>query len=212
MNAAVALAWIALAAAPSSPAPKPAGGELVDVQTVVPDLVVDLRYARPDNFLGKAVYPPSARCYLRRDAAERLARVARKLRDEDGTRLHAYDCYRPHAVQVLMWNLFPRRGYVAPPQGGSVHNRGGALDLTLADRDGKPLPMPSAHDEFSRRSWHSYQGASPVEAKNRARLKAAMEAEGFTPVRMEWWHYEAPGAHGWKLLDVPFDELAAPAP
>lgn len=210
MSAALALLAALAVAGPSAarPAAPPAGGELVDVQTAIPDLVVQLRYAQPDNFLGRAVYPPSARCYLRRDAVERLARVAERLRREDGTRLYAYDCYRPHAVQALMWELFPKRGYVAPPQGGSVHNRGGALDVTLADRDGRPLPMPSEHDEFSRRSWHSYQGASPAEAANRARLKAAMLAEGFTPVRMEWWHYEAPNAKAWKLLDVPFDELA----
>lgn len=195
----------ALAAGPAAPA----GGELVEVQAAIPDLVLDLRYATDDNFLGRAVYPPSARCYLRRDAAERLARVAARLRRDDGTRLVALDCYRPHAVQVLMWKLFPRRGYVADPRGGSVHNRGGAIDLTLADRDGRPLPMPSAYDEFTRRSWHSYDGGTAAERANRARLKAAMEAEGFTPIRMEWWHYEAPGARRWTLLDVSFEELAA---
>lgn len=196
------LLLVVLAAAP------PAGGELVDVQASIPDLILDLRYARPENLFGRAVYPPSARCYLRRDAAERLARAADRLRKEDGTRLVAFDCYRPHAVQKQMWELFPKKGYVADPKGGSVHNRGGAIDLSLADRDGRPLPMPSEFDEFTRRSWHSYTGGSAVERKNRDRLEAAMIAEGFAPIRMEWWHYEAPGARGWKLLDDSFDELA----
>ena len=192
-----------LAAAP------PAGGELVDVRAAIPDLILDLRYATADNLFGRSVYPPSARCYLRRDAAERLARVAERLRQEDGTRLVAYDCYRPHAVQKQMWELFPKPGYVADPKGGSVHNRGGAIDLSLADRDGKPLPMPSGFDEFTRRSWHSYTGGTAEERKNRDRLEAAMIAAGFSPIRMEWWHYEAPGARRWKLLDLSFDQLAA---
>jgi D-alanyl-D-alanine dipeptidase len=188
-----------------------AGGELVDVQEAIPDLVVDLRYAGEDNLFGRAVYPPSARCYLRREAVERLARVADRLRREDGTRLYAFDCYRPHAVQYRMWELVPKRGYVAPPAGGSIHNRGGAIDLTLADRNGRPLPMPSEFDEFTKRSWHSYTGGTEVEGRNRDRLRKAMEAEGFRTIRMEWWHYEAPGSRSWKLLDVPFDELAGNA-
>ncbi len=194
-----------LAALAAAPAPD---AELVDVSTLIPDLVLDLRYATPDNFMKAAVYPKEARCYLRRAAAERLARVADRLRAEDGTRLRAFDCYRPHRVQFRMWELFPVRGYVANPKGGSTHNKGGAVDLTLAAKDGTALPMPTDFDEFSRKAWHSYAGAAPAAAKNRARLKAAMEAEGFVPVRMEWWHYEDPGRASYGLLDVPFEALA----
>lgn len=205
-------------AAPATPAPAPAPAParagsaardaLVDVQTLIPDLVLDLRYATPQNFLKAAVYPTSARCYLRRPAAERLARVATRLRAQDGTRLRAFDCYRPHRVQFRMWELYPVKGYVANPATGSTHNRGGAIDLTLASADGAELPMPTPFDEFSRRAWHSYAGATKEEAGNRAKLRAAMEAEGFLTVRMEWWHYEDPDRAGYGLLDVPFEELS----
>lgn len=182
-----------------------AGPDLVEVRTLVPDLVEDLRYARADNFLGQAVYPQGARCLLRRPVAERLARVARRLREQDGARLVALDCYRPHAVQLRMWELFPRRGYVANPKPGSVHNRGGAVDVALAGKDGKLLPMPSAFDEFSRRSWASYEGGTAEERRNRDRLRSAMVAEGFRPIRMEWWHFEDPDARAWPVLDRPLE-------
>lgn len=177
--------------------------ELVDVAGLVPDLVVDLRYATEDNLFKEAVYPKGARCLLLRPTAERLARVAKRLREEDGTRLRVFDCYRPHAVQFRLWEIMPVRGYVAPPKGGSVHNRGGAVDLTLARPDGSALPMPTDHDELSERAWHAYEGATEEEKRNRARLKAAMEAEGFRPIRKEWWHYEDPEARRAPLRDDP---------
>jgi D-alanyl-D-alanine dipeptidase len=180
--------------------------DLVEVRSLVPDLVEDLRYATKDNFLHEAVYPAAAPCLLRRGAAERLARVAAALRAKDGTRLVALDCYRPHAVQVRMWELFPRKGYVAPPQPGSVHNRGGAIDVGLADAAGHPLPMPSAFDEFSHRSWASWDGGTAEERGNRDRLRAAMLAQGFRGIRMEWWHFEDPAARGWPVLDVPLSK------
>src|SRR5690348_4640957 len=92
-----------LAAAPS----------LVPVRSLVPDVVESLAYAGKDNFLKQALYPPGASCLLTRPAAERLARVAERLRKEDGTRLVVWDCYRPHSAQERMWALFPHKGYVA---------------------------------------------------------------------------------------------------
>nr|PZM92950.1 MAG: D-alanyl-D-alanine dipeptidase [Pseudomonadota bacterium] len=210
-------------AAPATPGTKPRGApatapaatrpergqapalELVDVQALIPDLVLDLRYATDDNLFGEPVYPEKARCLLLRPTAEKLARVAKRLREEDGTRLRVFDCYRPHSVQFRLWQIMPVRGYVAPPRPGSVHNRGGAVDLTLASPEGEPLPMPTDFDELSDRAWHSYEGATEEQKRNRARLKAAMEAEGFRAIRKEWWHYEDPEARQAPVRDLPLD-------
>lgn len=188
-------------------AAKPASKhELVDAAEWIPDLVVDLRYAQEDNLFKRAVHPKGARCLLLRSTAARLAKVAEALREEDGTRLRVFDCYRPHSVQFRLWEIMPVRGYVAPPKGGSVHNRGGAVDLTLARPDGTALPMPTDHDELTERAWHAYEGASEEEKRNRARLRAAMEAEGFRPIRKEWWHYEDPEARKAPIQNVPLVE------
>ena len=60
-----------------------------------------------------------------------------------------YDCYRPMAVQHKFWKLVPDERYVANPAKGSRHNRGAAVDLTLVDRSGQELPMPTPFDDFT---------------------------------------------------------------
>jgi len=190
-----------LAAAFLSTAPVP----LVDVAQAIPDAVVQLRYASEDNFLRRRVYPAKARCLLRAEAVEKLANAARALRVQ-GFRLLLYDCYRPPSVQQVMWAAYPRRGYVADPaRGGSVHSRGGAVDVGLLALDGSAVPLPTPHDFFGRPAWHGAPGTPPAAARNRERLLAAMEAAGFKRNRMEWWHYEVLGSAGWPRVEVPLE-------
>lgn len=176
--------------------------DLVDAQRNVPGLVVELRYARDDNFFGKALYPKEARCLLLRPVAQRLARAAEEVA-RHGYRLKAWDCYRPHAVQWEMWERVPRRGYVAEPHTGSHHNRGAAVDVTLVREDGSEVAMPTPFDTFGPAARQDAPLASPEVSERRALLRSAMEAAGFRINRMEWWHYEAPEARGAPLLDVP---------
>jgi zinc D-Ala-D-Ala dipeptidase len=179
------------------------GSPLVLAKDVVPDLVEDLRYATDDNFLKKAVYPKESRCLLLEDAAKRLKEVADALAKK-GFRLKVWDCYRPHAVQLEMWSIFPKRGYVADPnRGGSMHNRGGAVDLTLVTKDGKDVEMPSAFDTFNRTAHLSYQGGTELSRKNRQILRDAMVDAGFVKNPMEWWHWETPDALEHPILDEP---------
>jgi D-alanyl-D-alanine dipeptidase len=177
--------------------------DLVDATVVVPDLILDLRYASTKNFLGKQLYP-AARCLLRIPAAEQLKKAALWLR-ERGYRVVVWDCYRPHRVQKVMWAAHPVRGYVAPPQPGSVHNRGGAVDVSLALLDGSPLRMPTDFDDFSTRAnLHSTDHPADV-MERRQLLRDGFERAGFTGIRSEWWHFEATHARGWPVLDVPLD-------
>lgn len=178
---------------------------LVDVRTVVSDAVLDVRYATPRNFLKEALYPRAA-VYLRRSTARRLARAAAALR-ETGHRLVLYDGYRPLSIQRRMWELKPDSNFVADPKTGSRHNRGGAVDCGLADKDGRALPMPSEFDEFGPSAAHGFAGAGPEARRNAARLKAAMESAGFVSLRAEWWHYTDPDGKDWPLLDVSLAEL-----
>ena len=189
---------LALGLVPAAPPPAP---DLVDAGQSVPGLVVELRYARADNFFHKAFYPAGARCLLLRPVAERLARAATRLAAQ-GFRLKAWDCYRPHAVQYEMWERLPRRGYVANPRTGSHHNRGAAVDVTLLRADGTEVEMPTPFDTFGRAARQDAPAHTDL-AERRAVLRAAMEAAGFRINRMEWWHYEAPEARGAPLLDVP---------
>jgi D-alanyl-D-alanine dipeptidase len=185
-----------------------APGELVDVARLVPDARLDLRYASTANFTGRALYPV-ARCLLRAEAAERLARAAAALRAK-GYRLVLYDCYRPLSVQRQLWKARPERGFVADPATGSHHNRGMAVDVALADREGRPLEMPTDFDAFSprARAWAT-EGLTPGARRHRDALRAAMLAAGFSVNPLEWWHYDAPRPLEAPLLDRPLD---APLP
>jgi D-alanyl-D-alanine dipeptidase len=62
--------------------------------------------------------------------------------------------------------------------------------------------MPTDFDDFSARAGVSAH-ATPAATANRAHLRAVMTAEGFTGIPTEWWHFDAPGWHEAKVLDVP---------
>ena len=177
-------------------------GGLVEARARVPGLVVELRYATEDNFLGRAVYPEGARCLLLPGVVERLVRVAGAL-EAHGFHLKAWDCYRPIHVQWAMWKLVPRKGYVADPRTGSNHNRGGAVDVTLVTLDGAPVEMPTPFDTFGPAAHHGSTAGTAQARANRETLRQAMVDAGFRPNRMEWWHYDAPEARGAPVLDVP---------
>ncbi len=180
---------------------------LVEVLRRDSTLVLDIRYATPNNFTGRKLYP-EARCLLRPGSAERLTRVQRRLRPH-GLGLKLFDCYRPLAIQRELWALVPDERYVARPEKGSRHNRASAVDVTLVDEQGRELPMPSEYDEFTPRAHRDYHGASPERTANRERLAQAMMAEGFLPLPTEWWHFDAPDWKEHAVLDVPLS-LAAP--
>lgn len=191
------------AAADDKPAP---AHDFVEVTTLAPGIRVELRYATTNNFMKRAVYPASARCYLRAPVAARLAAVQRGL-EASGLGLKVYDCYRPRPVQKLLWDITPDERYVAPPSKGSRHNRGAAVDLTLVDAQGRELPMPTEYDAFSVKAHRSY-GDLPAEQKqNRARLEDAMKAAGFLPLSTEWWHFDDPDSGRYPLAEIGFDEL-----
>ncbi|HET8541857.1 MAG TPA: M15 family metallopeptidase [Anaeromyxobacter sp.] len=184
-------------------APRPGAPDLVDVARAIPDATIDLRYATRRNVVGRAMYPPGARCLLLRPVAERLARAAARLRAQ-GFTLRLWDCYRPLAVQRELWRVQPTPGLVADPRTGSNHNRGAAVDAALAGPAGVELELPTDFDAFGPRARASAtEGVSPAARRHRELLRAALVAEGFRPIRLEWWHFDAPEARGTPLLDEP---------
>jgi D-alanyl-D-alanine dipeptidase len=108
-----------------------------------------------------------------------------------------------------MWAILPDARYVANPRTGSRHGRGGAVDLTLVDANGKELEMPTAHDDFTEKA-RADAPSSEAAASNRATLRAAMEAEGFAIAATEWWHFNAKDSKAWPLVDVPMCEAVKP--
>lgn len=146
-----------------------------------------MRYATSNNFLEQKVYDCTD-CLLRKEVAEALIQ-ANKYFMEQGYRIKLFDCYRPLDVQKQMWSILPDSRYVANPEKGSIHNRGGAVDLTLVGLNDKNVDMGTDFDHFGEEAHHNYADLSDSILQNRTILKQGMEKFGFKPISTEWWHY-----------------------
>ncbi len=179
--------------------------ELVELKQVIPDVVLDIRYATENNFVGEQLYP-SARCFLVKEAAYALKEVQADLKQQ-GYRLKVFDGYRPLSVQKRMWEILPDPQYVANPKNGSRHNRGYAVDVSLVDMEGNPVKMPTKFDDFSEKAHADYMDLPPEAIRHRRILRDTMEKHGFSGIQSEWWHYDYQGWEGKPILDIDIDEL-----
>ena len=147
----------------------------------------DLRYATSNNFLKEKVYD-CAECYTRVKTAKALLAANKDFNDK-GVRIKFFDCYRPNSVQYKMWAIVPNPQYVANPRKGSIHNKGGAVDITLETLEGEALDMGTDFDFFGKRAYHDMTDLPANILNNRKLLKETMEKHGFWSIRTEWWHY-----------------------
>jgi D-alanyl-D-alanine dipeptidase len=199
-------AALAICSPPAAVAQVPPAA-FVDAATVVPALIVDMRYAGAHNFVGRPIPGyDAARCRLTPPAGAALAEVARDLAPR-GLVLKVFDCYRPaRAVASFMrWardlndtagkaEFYPqidkrtlfRDGYIAARSG---HSRGSTVDITLAEAGGRELDMGTPFDFFSPRSSPADPSVAGSARANRALLAAAMRRRGFRPYAKEWWHF-----------------------
>ncbi len=164
-------------------------------------IAVDLRYAGPDNFVGHAVYDGIDCRWLRREAAAALE-LARDFlhQHRPGYRLLVLDALRPQRVQQRLWDELqgtPLTLYLAPPERGSIHSYGMALDVTLLDPSGREVDMGSGFDEMTLASHPEYEVEQLAQGGLRAEhliergwLRAAMRAAGFAGIDTEWWHFD----------------------
>ena len=166
------------------------------------DFVYDMKYATEDNFIKKKVYECD-QCMIRKKVAEALIQANRAL-IKKGYRIKFFDCYRPLDVQKQMWEVYPVEGYVANPYtSGSIHNRGGAVDITLVDKKNRELDMGTKFDHFGKEAHHDYTNLPEKVLNNRKLLKETMEKHGFKPIKTEWWHYNFGEARAFSLSNFP---------
>lgn len=177
---------------------------LVDLARTIPSMHIDLRYASENNVFARRLYPRNAKAFLLAPVARRLAKVQRRLMRR-GLSLLVWDAYRPSAVQWAMWKHKKDRRYVADPRRGSDHSRGAAVDVTLVQsQGGAPLPMPTAFDDFTPKArGRRCPRAEARRCVNAALLRREMRRAGFIPLASEWWHFRAPEARRYPLLNRP---------
>ena len=159
----------------------------VNLKDYSTDFVYDMKYATEDNFLKAKVYD-CAECFLRLKTVKALVKANKKF-IRKGYRIQLFDCYRPLDIQKRMWQIVSNPEYVADPAKGSIHNRGGAVDITLVDSNGIALDMGTPFDFFGPEAGHYFENLSDEVKQNRILLKRIMQKSGFIPFNSEWWHY-----------------------
>jgi len=159
----------------------------VNLKDYSKDFVYDMKYATDDNFLKAKVYD-CAECFLRLKTVEALI-AANKDFMKKGYKIKLFDCYRPLSIQKKMWEIVSNPEYVADPKKGSIHNRGGAVDISIVDTAGKEVDMGTPFDFFGIQAGHNYTKLSKKVLSNRKYLKKVMVKNGFNSFDSEWWHY-----------------------
>lgn len=184
--------------------------EMVELKKAIPNLVYDLRYASPHNFMRRYMYPAGTSVtFLRKPATDSLAKVQEELQKE-GLGLKIFDAYRPYTVTKNFWNLVKDERYVAHPAKGSYHNRGTAIDLTLINtHTGAELDMGTGFDNFSDTAHHNFSKLPQKVLENREKLKGIMLKYGFKALATEWWHYTYDTDIAYPVMDLTFKKLAS---
>jgi D-alanyl-D-alanine dipeptidase len=152
-------------------------------------------------------------CYARETVINMLLKAQSLL--PRGLKLKVYDAYRPIVVQTNLWNMYRQKVqddnpnlndeeldfktsfFVSKPSVDiykpSLHNTGGAVDVTICTFDGYALNMGTLFDDFTNRAWtnHFESYESNIEVRNNRRLLYNVMIEaGFTNLPSEWWHYD----------------------
>ena len=175
----------------------------VNLKDYSDNFVYDMKYATEDNFLKAKVYD-CAECFLRFKTVKALVKANTKF-IKKGYHIKIYDCYRPLDIQKRMWKIVSNPEYVADPAKGSIHNRGGAVDITLVDADGKELDMGTSFDFFGPEASHYFDNLSDEVKQNRALLKRIMKKSNFNSFDSEWWHYNLKNASKDKVANTKWE-------
>lgn len=180
--------------------------EFVDITSLIPNAVLDIRYFGEHNFVGKPVDGyAEPKCLLHESAAKGLVKVQQQAQKQ-GLGIKVFDCYRPQRAvdHFVRWvndendtktktEFYPNLGkdkllggYIAAKSG---HSRGSTIDLTLVDATGQELDMGSPFDMFDTLSNTDDPRTTTAQKANRYKLKDLMTDAGFSPYSMEWWHF-----------------------
>lgn len=174
---------------------------LVNIAEADSSIVIDLMYTRADNFTGKVLYEDLHEAYLHPDVLKGLLQAQQELKKHHPAyRLIVYDAARPMSVQQQMWNVVKgtsKNIYVSnPARGGGLHNYGLAVDISILDETGHPLPMGTKVDHLGPEAHITHEAAlvqsgkiTKQEQANRLLLRSVMRTAGFRALSSEWWHF-----------------------
>lgn len=175
---------------------------LVNIAELDSTIMVHLVYATPYNFMSRRLYHGLNKAFMLPELADKLInaqKLLKKLRPD--LTLIVYDAARPIEVQREMWAMVEgtdMEDFVAnPTKRPGMHNIAAAVDVTLVDCTGHPLPMGSEYDCFGDDSRTTDEekllkdGRITLrEYENRLLLRKIMTDSGLRPIDEEWWHFD----------------------
>lgn len=173
----------------------------LDISVLDSTIQIHLIYNQADNFTGQVLYDDLKEAYLHPDAAQALVHAHQLLKEiAPSYRFIIYDAARPMSAQRKMWNVVkgtPQYIYVSnPAHGGGLHNYGLAVDISMTDSLGNPLPMGTKVDHLGMEAHITRENElvksgiiSEQEHQNRLLLRRVMCKAGFRALPSEWWHF-----------------------
>lgn len=161
---------------------------MVNLKEYIPSLHIDMRYAGENNIVGRPIYN-SPHAYLRLGTAKKLKKAQEEFLS-CGYSLKIWDAYRPPQAQFELWQEYPDARFLVNPHiRPSLHSHGIAVDVTLVDKHGSELDMPSGFDDFTAKADRDYSDVGEEQANNAQLLEMIMNENGFDSIFYEWWHF-----------------------
>lgn len=181
--------------------------KLVEINQVLTNAVLDIRYATSNNFTETVIYSKDAGAFARLPVVNQLKQIEDSL-EAIGLGLVVYDAYRPYSATVKFYEIYGDTTYVASPYGGSRHNRGCAVDISLYSlKDSSYIQMPTEYDDFSLKAHPTTPLDDSTAMANRDLLIGIMQHNGFTVYPSEWWHYDYMGWEKFEIMDLSFNSI-----
>ena len=167
-------------------------------------IVVKMMYATTQNFTQTNLYGTFDKAYLLSMAVAKL-KTANKILQQKFPKytITIYDAARPVVVQQQLWDLAKiepskKHLYLSRPEQNSLHNYGAAVDVAILDSTGQMLDFGSPYDFFGEAAQPQLepkllkQGVLNLkQIANRKLLRSVMVQAGFTPIKTEWWQFNA---------------------
>ena len=187
------------------------------IETVDPDLtkldldgvdfVISMKLSTSETSIGEPFYHRNL-CLLQYDVLPMMREAVEKFR-ADGYTIVIYDAYRPTSVQQRWFDVVRVHKWVADPSigMGGIHDRGTAVDISLIDRNGNLLEMPTPMHTFTEASARSSTIMTWTARQNMDYMKDVMVSCGFTYINSEWWHFQDVNTVYYLPTDHPLDTV-----
>lgn len=183
--------------------------KLVDVRKYAPAIQVYQVFATTDNLTGVQLYQRDI-CLLQEGTLKKLKK-AQQLFARDGYTIKLYDAYRPYRVTAYLSLFNKNSNFLASPITGSKHNRGAAVDMTLVDKHGIELEMPSLMHTLTGAASRTAVGMTEAARRNMEYMDAVMVACGFLVYDSEWWHFNDAANKTYPVLDIDLGSIRVTA-